>query len=100
MLLCFTSSSFCRSELHRDNETTAYRIAQKILCRPTEVGARTLVWGACAGPKSHGQYVPDCKIKPTAGLTKGKAGATLQSRVWEELKDKLEAIQPGVTSSA
>ena len=70
----------------------------KLLSRRTEVGARTLVHGASAGPESQGQYVPDCKITPTAGFTKGNAGAELQDRVWMELKQKLEAIRPGVTS--
>jgi hypothetical protein len=70
----------------------------KILARPTEVGARTLVHGASVGPESHGQYVPDCKITPTAGLAKGQAGAELQNRVWVELKQKLEAVRLGVTS--
>ena len=69
-----------------------------MLARPTEVGARTLVYGASVGPESHGQYVPDCKITSTAGLTKGKKGAELQERVWVELKRKLEAVRPGVTS--
>ncbi len=74
------------------------RVIIKILARRTEVGARTLVHGASVGSESHGQYVPDCKITPTAGLTKGKVGAELQDRVWVELKQKLENIQPGVTS--
>ncbi len=70
----------------------------KILARPTEVGARTLVYGASVGPESHGKYLPDCTITPTAGLTNGDAGAELQNRFWVELKEKLEAIRPGVTS--
>jgi hypothetical protein len=56
------------------------------------------VHGASIGSESHGQNVPDCKNTPTVGLTKGKAGDELQRRVWEELKQKLEAIQPSVTS--
>ena len=57
------------------------RIAKNILCRSTEVGARTLVYSASLGPESHGQYVPDCKITPTVGLTKGEVGEELQNRV-------------------
>jgi hypothetical protein len=72
----------------------------KMLARPTEVGSRTLVFGANAGPKSHGQYLPDCKITPMVGPMKGKAGEELQSRVWEELRAKLEAVRSGVTSLA
>ncbi len=67
------------------------------MCRPVEVGARTLVHGACAGAESHGQYLPDCKITQTKGLTSGKEGAELQERVWMELKEKLEGIKAGVT---
>jgi hypothetical protein len=42
--------------------------------------------------------VPDCKITPTVGFMTGEKGAKLQSLVWEELKQKLEAIRPDVTS--
>ena len=69
-----------------------------MLARRTEVGARTLVYGASVGPESHGQYVPDCKITPTGGLTSGQGGAELQKRVWLELREKLEAIRPGIAS--
>lgn len=69
-----------------------------MVARRTEIGARTIVYGASAGAESHGQYLPDCIIAPSGGLTKGEKGAELQSRVWEELKQKLEAIHPGVTS--
>ena len=70
----------------------------RLMCRPTEVGARTLVHGASIGPESHGQYVPDCKITSPRGLCKGEEGIKLRNRVWVELREKLEAIQPGVTS--
>lgn len=69
----------------------------KMFARTSEVGSRTLVHGASAGPESHGQYVPDCKITPTEGLCKGRAGVELQNRIWLELKDKLERIHTGVT---
>ncbi|PQE15855.1 short-chain dehydrogenase protein [Rutstroemia sp. NJR-2017a BBW] len=89
---------FCQSELGRDYDNFAVRALTKIFARPTEVGARTLVYGASAGLESHGQYLPDCKMKETVGLTKGKAGAELQGRVWLELRLKLEAIQEGITT--
>lgn len=91
---------FCHSDLHREHDSLIVRLAIKLLARRTEVGARTLVHGASVGPESHGQYVPDCRITPTAGLTKGEAGAELQGRVWAELERKLEAVRLGVTSLA
>ncbi|PQE32540.1 short-chain dehydrogenase protein [Rutstroemia sp. NJR-2017a WRK4] len=89
---------FCQSELGRDYDNFVVRALTKIFARPTEVGARTLVYGASARSESHGQYLPDCKMKETVGLTKGKAGAELQEKVWLELRLKLEAIQEGITT--
>jgi hypothetical protein len=99
-LLILPLLRFCQSELHREYANPFVNFLVRILARKTEVGARTLVYGASLGEESHGQYVPDCKIKPTKGLTVGKEGAALQHRVWVELKQKLEAIQSGVTSLA
>lgn len=77
------------------------RIFFKIFARTTDVGARTLVLGASAGPESHGKFVSDCAIhEPVLGLAKGDVGLQLQKRIWAELRDKLEAIRPGVTSIA
>lgn len=91
-------SSLCDTELHREYDGAIVRFIKKIFCRRADVGARTLVYGASVGAESHGQYVPDCKITPTVGLTEGKAGEELQNRVWVEVKQKLEDIRPGVTS--
>ena len=98
MLTNLLHFSFCLTELHREFSNRIIRVIIKILARRAEVGARTLVYGASVGPESHGQYVPDCKITPTRGLILGEAGIELQGRVWLELKQKLEAIRPGVTS--
>lgn len=89
----------CHSDLHREYAgSKLVDIMMNVFCRPTEVGSRTLVYGASVGPESHGQYVPDCKIRPTKGLCKGEEGAKLQERVWVELRQKLEKVKPGVTS--
>ena len=87
---------FCNSELHREYSGAFVNFLVRILARKTEVGARTLAFGASAGEETHGQYVPDCKIKTTLkGLGEN---SELQHRVWAELQKKLEHIQPGVTS--
>ena len=89
-------SRFCHSSLAREvAESLAFRLFAAAAARPTEVGARTLVHGASAGPESHGQYVPDCKIAAVKGLASDSA---LQGRVWKELRSKLEGIRPGITS--
>jgi len=90
--------SLCNSALHREHDSATTRLILKLIARPSEVGARTLVHGASAGPETHGQYVPDCKVTPTKGLCRGTQGKKLQKRVWEELKEKLEVIRGGVTN--
>lgn len=87
----------CHSTLTREFDTLPVRIVQGILARTTEVGSRSIVCGASFGGESHGQYVPDCKIEMPMGVGKEKDVGEIQSRVWEELKEKLEAIRPGVT---
>jgi NAD(P)-dependent dehydrogenase (short-subunit alcohol dehydrogenase family) len=100
------SVSFCHSDLTREVDASSavasalLGVFKKLFARSTEVGSRTLVYGASVGPESHGQYVPDCNIKPTKGLATGDAGAELQKRVWEELREKLEGIRNGVTALA
>lgn len=77
------------------------RTLLNVFARSTPVGARTLVLGASAGPESHGKFISDGMInEPDLGLAGGDVGAQLQERVWAELREKMEAIRPGVTSIA
>ena len=69
--------------------------------RATEVGARNLIVAASAGPESHGKFVSDCLIQDAdRALAKGEEGLKLQKLIWAELREKLEAIRPGITSLA
>lgn len=88
----------CHSELTREFDTPVVRIAKRILARPAEVGARTIVYGACAGPDSHGQYVPDCRIEAPKGVCQVEDVANVKRALWKELGVKLEVIQHGVTN--
>jgi hypothetical protein len=58
------------------------------------------VYGGSAGAETNGQYVFDSRIMQTKGLCEGEAGVQLQKRVWEEPRQKLEVIRPGITSSS
>jgi hypothetical protein len=88
----------CESELTRDFNTPLVKIVHKILARTTETGSRTIVWGASHGGESHGKYVPDGKIDAPRGVCARKDAAEIQGRLWDELREKLEAIHPGVTT--
>jgi retinol dehydrogenase-12 len=65
--------------------------------RTTEQGSRTLVHAAtAAGPDSHGQYMSDCKIMEPSAFVRSAEGKKASERVWEELSEKLEKIEPGL----
>nr|OQO05988.1 hypothetical protein B0A51_17956 [Rachicladosporium sp. CCFEE 5018] len=94
----FVNPGFCRSELAREMNAVLISVMYAALARTTEVGSRTLVHaGTEADISSHGQYMSDCKVQKCAKLVEGPHGKELEERVWQELSEKLEAIQPGVT---
>ncbi len=74
-------------------------VAKALIARSTEVGSRTLVHSAAAGPESHGHYMSECKVKEPSKFVRSKEGAVTQQRVHDELMEILENIQPGITSN-
>ncbi|RDW63776.1 putative short-chain dehydrogenase [Coleophoma cylindrospora] len=92
------SPGMCQSELTREFSNFLVRLIQKVLGRTTEVGSRTIVYGASFGAESHGKYIPDCKIEAPRGICQRDNAGEIQTKVWAELKDKLETIQRGVTT--
>jgi retinol dehydrogenase 12 len=88
---------WCLSELTREMNGRLIGLIQQIMCRKTEVGSRTLVHAGLSGPETHGKYLSNCRIEECAPLVQGPEGPELQKRVWSELKDLLEEIQPGRT---
>jgi retinol dehydrogenase 12 len=86
---------FCRSELLRDVGLIPTLVAP-ILARRTDVGAGALVDAASGGRETHGQFIWDYVREPSA-IVQGEAGIDLQNRVWDELKDILERLSPGIS---
>lgn len=95
--LNFVNPGWCHSELMREVTNPIVKLLKLIMCRTTEVGSRTLVDAGLKGEESHGQYLSDCQITRCAPLVEGPEGPELQKRVWRELSEKLETIEPGVT---
>lgn len=98
--LNFVNPGWCHSGLMREMSGNALlAVIMKIMCRTTEVGSRTLVDAALQGSETHGKYMSDCRIASCSKLVEGPEGPELQKRVWGELKEILEEIQPGVTGN-
>ncbi|KAK4506211.1 hypothetical protein PRZ48_004176 [Zasmidium cellare] len=93
------SPGFCESELARDADGIAFPMMKFFLARTTEKGSRTVVHAGSCGSETHGKYLSDCKVAEPAAIVTGPEGRKLQERLWDELTQKLEAIQPGVTAN-
>lgn len=83
------------SELGREFDSWGFWLIKLLLARSTELGSRTLVHAGAQGADTHGQYLSDCEIADPAPVV--VEDKETQDRVWNELVEKLEAIEPGVT---
>ena len=100
VVLNMLNPGLCHSELSRDGGKIL-AVMKFLLARTTEVGSRTLVAATVAGPESHGKYMTDAQINDDAlsDFVKSADGKEAAQKVWKELSEILESIQPGVTSN-
>ena len=100
MILNTLNPGLCHSELGR-NAGLGLAIIKALLARTTEVGSRTLVAAAVAGQESHGKYMTDGQVNDgaIASFVTSENGRKASEKVWKELKEILESIQPGITSN-
>lgn len=96
VVINYMNPGFCHSSLMR--EAGAWQAVFKFImgARSTEKGSRTLVDATIKGPESHGQYCSNCRVEAPAAFVLSDEGKQTQQRVWKELSQKLEKIQPGI----
>ncbi|KAH8805851.1 short-chain dehydrogenase/reductase-like protein [Xylogone sp. PMI_703] len=102
VILNTLTPGFCHSELMRNAKFPLNFlgwVGKLLIGRSTEVGSRTLVAAAVAGEESHGTYMTDCKVGVTSKWVRSEAGEKAQKKVYKELLDILEGIEPGVTKN-
>jgi len=89
----------CVSSLNRSTNLS-FRINRFFLRalagRSTEVGACTLVHGACAGPPSHGEFMSDGQNQDVERWIYSDVGKAVQKKVFEQTMTVLEARKPGL----
>lgn len=99
VILNTLTPGFCHSELMRHAVfplNVLGWIGKRLIGRSTEMGSRTLVAASVAGDESHGQYMADCVVKEPSKFVRSPEGEKAQRRVYEELLQILEGIEPGV----
>lgn len=97
VVLNMLNPGLCHSELARDAGFLV-SLAKLIFARSTEVGSRTLVLAASAGPESHGKYMNDGEVDEGAlsRFVRSKEGKETGEKVWKQLLAVLEKIEPGI----
>ncbi len=92
----------CKSSLFRNLFFVIQLVASTLIVligRSSENGSRALMAAAAGGRESHGQYVDCGKVMDPSPLVLSEQGKAAQKRVWEELMEILEGIEPGVTGN-
>ena len=72
-------------------------LMKKLMARTIEVGSRTLVAGACAGPKSHGKFMSDGENQEVVAWILTLEGQGIQKAIFEQTMAELEKIEPGIS---
>lgn len=105
VILNMLNPGLCYSSLQRELDSNALKkmaicIGMAIFARTTEVGSRALIAAAAAGPETHGAYMTNGKEGNAAlsKFVKSEDGNKAQEKIWKELSEILEGIQPGVTA--
>ncbi|KAL9131489.1 MAG: hypothetical protein Q9217_000568 [Psora testacea] len=93
VIINFLNPGLCHSELARE-AGLGLMLMKLFLARTAEQGSRTLVHAVESGTETHGQYLHNCEVATPARLVTDDEGPKLQKRVWNELSEKLEKIQP------
>lgn len=100
VVLNMLNPGLCHSELSRD-AGLGLAVMKFFLARSTEVGSRTLVAAGLAGEESHGKYMSDAVVadQSLSAFVRSDDGDRAGKKVWKELGDILDQIEPGVTSN-
>lgn len=102
VILNTINPGLCQSSLTRNASWTMWlymALLKFVLARTTEAGSRTLVAGALAGEESHGKYMSNCMIAEPSDFVRSEDGRETGQRVYRELLDILEGIQPGISKN-
>lgn len=99
VIIDMVNPGFCISSLDRDQNRVVQIItfiARRLIGRSTEQGSRTLVYGACAGPASHGEFMSDGQNQEVERWIYSDVGKRAQKKVFDQTMKALEARSPGV----
>ncbi|PMD44397.1 short-chain dehydrogenase/reductase-like protein [Hyaloscypha variabilis F] len=75
-------------------------VAHALLARTAEEASKTLVYAASVGMESHGLYFTNSDVtNPLSDFVTSKDGGKAQNKLWGELEERFEKIQPGIMAT-
>ncbi|KAL2146501.1 hypothetical protein VTI28DRAFT_3682 [Corynascus sepedonium] len=92
----------CKSSLFRDVFLVGQfflSIFTYIIGRTSEQGSRALLVAVAGGRETHGKYVDCGKVDNPSSFVLSEEGKVVQKRVWDELMEIFENIEPGVSAN-
>ncbi|KAL2162674.1 hypothetical protein VTH06DRAFT_6510 [Thermothelomyces fergusii] len=92
----------CKSGLFRNVFLVArlfLAVATFAIGRTSEQGSRALLAAAAGGRETHGKYVDCGRVDDPSPFVLSKEGRAVQQRVWDELMEILDGIEPGVSAN-
>ncbi|KAI0470808.1 putative short-chain dehydrogenase [Xylariaceae sp. FL0804] len=92
----------CRSELFRYAIwplSWLMPVSLLLFGRTAEMGSRTLVQAALAGPDTHGRYLSDGEVQAPSPFAQSEEGARVGRKVYRELLQLLEGVEPGISAN-
>ncbi|KFA46117.1 hypothetical protein S40293_03769 [Stachybotrys chartarum IBT 40293] len=104
VVLNFVDPGACKTQLLREKSWPWYfevmtKVGFGLIGRTAEAGSRTYVSAATSGWESHGGYLEDCKLSTPHEFVTSDEGLTAQKKLFLEVLEILERIEPGITSN-
>lgn len=102
VVLNVVEPGYCQSELLRERALPWYlqilmSVGLATVARTSEQGSRTYIFAAVAGWESHGAYLEDCMLSTPHDAVNSEEGRRTQTRVFNELIEILERVEPGIS---
>ncbi|KAI9650699.1 hypothetical protein NHQ30_000721 [Ciborinia camelliae] len=99
VIINLVNPGLCKSTLTRGHSAIFHVLAfipYAIVARTAEVGARTYVLGASAGPESHGEFMSDGEVQEVERWIYTDVGKKVQKKAFEQTMQVLEKRSPGL----
>ncbi|KAK3326275.1 short-chain dehydrogenase/reductase-like protein [Apodospora peruviana] len=94
------SPGFCSSSFFR-NVPFPYSVMIAFLLflfgRSSEMGSRALVHAATTAEDTHGDFLMNCRVYEPKPFVEAENGKRTQERLWAELLEILETVEPGIS---